>query len=103
MLRSILLAAAAPLAVAATVQQPLIELPSAADSTAIQYPKKPLVSSEQYQSDVSSKNLFRRAQKLFQIAEKSEHDYGHPTRVIGSPGMSAFPPSLIVWWRGSLV
>jgi len=55
------------------------------------------VSSEQYQSDVSSKNLFRRAQKLFQIAEKSTHDYGHPTRVIGSPGMSALPPSLVVW------
>lgn len=49
--------------------------------------KKPLVSSEAIQADISSKALLKRAKELFKIAELGEDEYNHPTRVIGSKGL----------------
>jgi len=48
--------------------------------------KKPLVESEALQDDITANALLARAKQLFEIAETSEKDYGHPTRVIGSAG-----------------
>ncbi|KAF2810460.1 Zn-dependent exopeptidase [Mytilinidion resinicola] len=48
--------------------------------------KKPLVSSEAIQADISSKALLKRAKELFKIAELGIDEYNHPTRVIGSKG-----------------
>ena len=48
---------------------------------------KGLVNSAELQALIEQKNLFRRAEDLFHIAESSIEEYGHPTRVIGSQGM----------------
>lgn len=50
--------------------------------------KKP-VDSENLQELLSQKALKNRAEKLYEIAKLSEEGYGHPTRVIGSPGHNA--------------
>ncbi|KOS22149.1 Aminopeptidase Y [Escovopsis weberi] len=50
---------------------------------------KPIVDSETLQASIKIDALMKRAEKLYQIAEKSEHDYNHPTRVIGSAGHKA--------------
>lgn len=47
---------------------------------------KPEVDSEKLQATISTEALKERAEKLYAIAQKSEKKYGHPTRVIGSPG-----------------
>ncbi|KAF4119374.1 hypothetical protein GMORB2_4893 [Geosmithia morbida] len=49
-------------------------------------PDLPLVDSETLQDRISASALEERAQILYDIARRSEEDYGHPTRVIGSPG-----------------
>jgi aminopeptidase Y len=63
-------------------------------SSAIQIPlqpgealiKKPLVSSEDIQADISAHALLERAKHLSKIADLSLEEYNHPTRVIGSKG-----------------
>lgn len=46
----------------------------------------PLVNSTELQALITHEALFTRAEKLYQIAGHSNKSYGHPTRVIGSPG-----------------
>lgn len=58
-------------------QQPLVDHAST---------KKPLISSEALQADISTDKLFSRAMHLFELAKLSIDDYAHPTRVIGSKG-----------------
>lgn len=48
--------------------------------------KKPIINSTSLQNDIHIDNLLARAKKLFKIAELSEDEYNHPTRVIGSEG-----------------
>lgn len=52
--------------------------------------RRKLVSSEALQEDINSKNLLQRANHLFELAELSIDEYGHPTRVIGSKGNFSF-------------
>lgn len=47
---------------------------------------RPLVDTEALQALISADALKKRAGILYNIAEKSEEEYGHPTRVIGSTG-----------------
>jgi aminopeptidase Y len=56
------------------------------DSSIAPLSKKPLVDSESLQATIDSDSLLSRAKKLFEIAELSQDDYNHPTRVIGSRG-----------------
>ncbi|RCI14830.1 hypothetical protein L249_6535 [Ophiocordyceps polyrhachis-furcata BCC 54312] len=44
------------------------------------------VDPQKLQDSISAENLKRRAEDLYEIAKRSEEDWGHPTRVIGSPG-----------------
>ncbi|KAK2608826.1 Aminopeptidase Y [Conoideocrella luteorostrata] len=44
------------------------------------------VNSVSLQERVKIGNLWKRAEKLYEIAKKGEEEYGHPTRVIGSKG-----------------
>jgi aminopeptidase Y len=46
----------------------------------------PLITSEALQSTIKIENLMARAQRLYAIAGSSNATYGHPTRVIESPG-----------------
>ena len=79
------LIAAASLAGASITQQPLINPSNQAPIG--NYDSKPLVSSEALEAQVTEKNLRKRAEKLFEIAQKGVEEYNHPTRVIGSEGM----------------
>ncbi|KAI1824215.1 peptidase family M28 [Xylaria intraflava] len=47
---------------------------------------KPLVDTELLQASISIERLQERAEALYEIAKSSEDEFGHPTRVIGSPG-----------------
>lgn len=47
---------------------------------------KPLVDTEKLQESITADALKERAEKLFNISQASIRQYGHPTRVIGSPG-----------------
>ncbi|KAK5989774.1 Aminopeptidase Y [Cladobotryum mycophilum] len=47
---------------------------------------KPLIGSEELQSSIKIGALMKRAEKLYEIAQTSEEEYNHPTRVIGSEG-----------------
>lgn len=47
---------------------------------------KPIVDTEKLQEAISEDALRERAETLFNISKASEKEYGHPTRVIGSPG-----------------
>ncbi|KJZ76432.1 hypothetical protein HIM_04161 [Hirsutella minnesotensis 3608] len=64
-----------PLQPIADLQQPL------ASSGSLQP-----IDSESLQDRIKVENLQRRAESLYEIAKLSEDDWGHPTRVIGSPG-----------------
>ncbi len=76
----------------------LLALSAFATSSVIQHPlndgfspqapvrSKPLVSSEALEGHITSKNLLKRAKKLFEIAELGAAEYNHPTRVIGGSG-----------------
>ena len=50
------------------------------------YLKLPEIDSELLQASIKELNLRKRAESLFKIANYSTKKYGHPTRVIGSPG-----------------
>ncbi|KAK6526961.1 hypothetical protein TWF281_010157 [Arthrobotrys megalospora] len=66
-------------------QQPLV--PGNDLSAAIRiHSKKPPVDAESLAATIKTKNLLARAKDLYTIAHISEHEYGHPTRVIGSLG-----------------
>ncbi|CCH60079.1 hypothetical protein TBLA_0C02710 [Henningerozyma blattae CBS 6284] len=52
----------------------------------IPYWLKPMVDSEKLQSKIELEDLNSTAWELYDIATHSEKKYGHPTRVIGSPG-----------------
>jgi hypothetical protein len=82
MSRIISLLALSAFATASVIQHPLN------DGFGSQTPlsSKPLVSSEALEGHISSKNLLKRAQKLFEIANLGAAEYNHPTRVIGSSG-----------------
>lgn len=49
------------------------------------------IDSEALQATVDADKLFEMAKDLYKIAKRSEDEYNHPTRVIGSEG--AFIPS----------
>lgn len=49
---------------------------------------KPLVNSTELQDLISGDRLMTRAKKLYDIAKLGEEEYNHPTRVIGSAGLS---------------
>jgi aminopeptidase Y len=53
------------------------------------YSSKPLISTEALQDAIKIEALVERAKKFYEFAQSSEEDYGHPTRVIGSPGESS--------------
>lgn len=53
-----------------------------------------LVESQALQDTIKAANLKTRAEKLYEIAQLSEDEYNHPTRVIGSAGTwLTSPPS----------
>ncbi|KAF5870732.1 putative aminopeptidase y protein [Botrytis fragariae] len=83
MLRSTLFLAAASLVTGAVIQQPIAE-PSS--QSLINEKHKPLIKSTSLQNDIKTKNLLKRANQLYKIAEESIPEYNHPTRVIGSKG-----------------
>jgi aminopeptidase Y len=76
------------IAAASVVQHPLTD---GSNSQAL-IKSKPLVSSEALEGHIKPKNLLRRAEKLFEIAELGAADYNHPTRVIGSAGKHGSGP-----------
>lgn len=82
---STLLLAALGAATASELQIPLIsqQSPSRAGSAL----GKPLVNTDDLQASIKIESLLERAKDLYGIAQKSEHEFGHPTRVIGSEGM----------------
>lgn len=51
-----------------------------------QYLSLPEIDTDQLQDLIGEVGLRERAEKLYSIAEKSTKEFGHPTRVIGSPG-----------------
>ncbi|TVY55891.1 Aminopeptidase Y [Lachnellula cervina] len=72
------------LAASSALQQYLHE---AFDSQAsLSSSSKPLVDSKALQDHITSDNLLKRANKLFEIAQRGVEEYNHPTRVIGSDG-----------------
>lgn len=81
------------LAAASAVQHPLADSSSQAPING-----KPLVDSNTLQSFMKSDNLLKRAKHLYQIAELSIEEYGHPTRVIGSEGIARSNESLGTPW-----
>ncbi|KAI0000610.1 Zn-dependent exopeptidase [Xylariaceae sp. FL0662B] len=50
---------------------------------------RPLVDTKALQDSIKTENLVSRSHDLYAIAELSEHEYGHPTRVISSDGHGA--------------
>lgn len=73
-------------AAASELQMPLIpsqQKPLGANHALV----KPVVDTDDLQDSIKVDNLFSRAKDLYAIAELSEPEYGHPTRVIGSEGM----------------
>lgn len=77
----------------AALQIPFLSTHSA-DQTYIEssHKSKPLVNSTELQDAISGDRLFARAKKLYEIAKSGEHEYNHPTRVIGSEGTSHVRP-----------
>ncbi|KAI0160961.1 Zn-dependent exopeptidase [Hypoxylon sp. FL1284] len=82
--RMLLLAALGAATAGASEQVPLMSQPdsSAADSAL----GKPLINTEDLQASIEIESLLDRAKDLYKIAQRSESEYGHPTRVIGSEG-----------------
>ncbi len=89
MTRLLTLAGLSAIASASAIQQPLHESSNLQQPIAVT--SKPLVSTEALQADIKRSALFKRAEKLFEIAQLGEKEYNHPTRVIGSDGMIRYP------------
>jgi aminopeptidase Y len=91
MCRSFILTALFSLTLCSPTQHPLLS----------QQPlntKKELVSSQALQDDITGDALFEHAKHLYDLAKLAEHEYNHPTRVIGSAGKSRnwrSPPYII--------
>ncbi|KAG7663177.1 APE3 [[Candida] subhashii] len=51
-----------------------------------EYNSLPEIDTDELQSLIGKKGLKKRAKELYKIAKSSVQEYGHPTRVIGSPG-----------------
>lgn len=66
------------------LQKPLDSHPISSPSVA--YNNRPLIDTQELQDLIKVKNLYKRAEKLYDIAKSSEEEYNHPTRVIGSEG-----------------
>ncbi|KKA30935.1 hypothetical protein TD95_004335 [Thielaviopsis punctulata] len=79
-------AAIAGAASAYSVQAPLKDSTPPSNSRISSSLKKTLISSEAIQANIKGEALMARAEELYKIAKLSEPTYGHPTRVIGSPG-----------------
>ncbi|KAI8963296.1 Zn-dependent exopeptidase [Daldinia sp. FL1419] len=71
---------------ASELQIPLVSHESLKAGNAL---TKPLVNTEDLQASIKIENLVDRAKDLYGLAELSEPEYGHPTRVIGSEGHTA--------------
>jgi hypothetical protein len=59
--------------------------------------KRPLVNSSALQDVISGDRLFARAKKLYEVAKLGEHEYNHPTRVIGSAGKDSSMRHAGIW------
>ncbi|KAI0399686.1 peptidase family M28 [Xylaria palmicola] len=81
-----LIAAIGAGAVCAQLQKPLVAQPDNVLPDADEAASKPLVDTEALQARISIERLFKHAEALYDIAKLSEDEFGHPTRVIGSPG-----------------
>lgn len=78
---------------ATTAQAQIAQQPIALSSSSKQ---KHLVTSDALQADINEDALQKRAKALYKIAQEGVEDYGHPTRVIGSQGMSSTSSMLFV-------
>ena len=68
-----------------------IQLPWVTEETSTQATTKEpsshvLVDTDELQDRIHSKNLYKRAEDLYEIAKLGEDEFGHPTRVIGGEG-----------------
>ncbi|KAI2629395.1 peptidase family M28 [Xylaria nigripes] len=72
--------------VSAQLQKPLVSYPGQDVLDAHDTRAKPLIDTELLQARITTKNLINRANVLYGLAKSSEDEFGHPTRVIGSPG-----------------
>jgi len=75
----------ATLATSSALQQYLHE--ASHSQASLSSGSKPLVDSKALQDHITSNNLLKRANKLFEIAQLGVEEYNHPTRVIGSDGI----------------
>ncbi|KAG6038590.1 hypothetical protein E4U41_004012 [Claviceps citrina] len=82
--------AAAALLVPAPQQQPLQRLPNGAASSGgpsqDDDASAPFINTDELQDRIKIGNLWKRAEKLYELAKLGEDEHGHPTRVIGSRG-----------------
>ncbi|KAI1073653.1 Zn-dependent exopeptidase [Whalleya microplaca] len=86
-LSSVLLLATLGVTSASQFQKPL--LPQQEPLRADNEHARPLVDTKLLQDSINPENLVSRSHDLYAIAQLSEHEYGHPTRVIGSDGHGA--------------
>lgn len=86
---SLVVLAASAAALLIPDQQPLnhpeLQMPISRPSE--DHVSKPFVTTEGLQDAIKVGSLWKRAEKLYEIAKKAEEEYGHPTRVIGSKGV----------------
>ncbi|KAI1430918.1 peptidase family M28 [Xylaria sp. CBS 124048] len=73
-------------AVSAQLQKPLLPVSQDVLIEADKTGARPLVDTKLLQARITTDSLMERAEALYDIARSSEHEFGHPTRVIGSPG-----------------
>lgn len=71
---------------AAFQQIPIVASDKQAPLQASSGEEKPLVESSALQDLITGDRLEVRAKRLYDIAKLGEHEYNHPTRVIGSAG-----------------
>lgn len=76
-------------------QQLPLQLELSASSSSVEASKKPIVDSEELQASIKSKNLYKRAERLYEIAKLGQDEFNHPTRVIGSDGMYAMKRAIL--------
>lgn len=104
MTRLIFITALSAVASASIIQLPLLSpINSHISLDRVTVESKPLVTTEAIQADIKSKNLLKRAEKLFEIAQLGVKEYNHPTRVIGSDGMPRSYPTFYLDCRLTVV
>jgi aminopeptidase Y len=57
---------------------------------------RPLVTTDALQETIKADRLWKRAERLYELAKESEEEYGHPTRVIGSKGLLPVVRSMLL-------